>query len=75
MNIRQFLLDIFTEPNNNTVCVLRVAGIGGIVFALGAQAYSLIVHGTPFNIESFAIGYGALIGTLGVALGIKKDSA
>lgn len=75
MKVKDFLWDILTEPNNETVCIMRVAGILGILYALGANAYSTIVHGATFDIQAFAWGYGSLIATLGVALGIKKDSA
>jgi hypothetical protein len=47
-------------------------------FLLGALQYLVLVanywqHGA-FDPQAFAIGFGALIGGIGVALGLKKDS-
>lgn len=72
--IRKQLRDIFTEPDNQTVCVVRLAGIGGFLYGIGAHAYQVFWLHTPFDFLGFGGGLSALIAALGVALGMKKDS-
>jgi len=74
-SIKKFFNDIFTEPNNQTVCVTRVMGILAFLYGMGAHAYGLFWQHLTFDLSQFAIGYSGMIGALGVALGIKKDSA
>lgn len=74
-NIKNFLKQVFTEPNNSTVCVVRVLGVGAVLQGLGLSAYTVVAQHVAFDLQAYGVGIGALLGTLGAALGLKKDSA
>ena len=71
--MKQFLKQLVTEPNNHTFCPVRIIGILGSFEYLGLAIANYIQH-AAFAPQDFAIGFGALMGGLGVALGLKKDS-
>lgn len=73
MNIKKFLSDIFTEPDNKTACPARLISILGAFQYLGITLAHYIQHHI-FDPQSFAVGFGALLGGIGVALGLKKNS-
>lgn len=72
--IKEFLSQVFTEPNNRTVCVVRLAGVGAVVQGQFLIAYHVVVQHAAFDLQAYGLGMTALITGLGVALGIKKDS-
>lgn len=71
--MKRFFLQIFTEPDNHTFCPVRIIAIAGAIQYLVMAWANYIQHGT-FPAQDFAIGFGALLGGLGVALGLKKDA-
>lgn len=71
--MKRFLIQIFTEPNNHTFCPVRLIAIIGAVQYLILAIVNYAQH-AMFDPQSYAIGFGALLGGLGVALGLKKDS-
>lgn len=73
MTIIEACTHIITEPNNKTVCPVRVVSLLGVFQYLGLTLAHYIQH-SVFDPQAFAIGFGALIGGVGVALGLKKDT-
>ena len=71
--MKKFFMDIFTEPDNKTICPVRIIAILGGLHYLGLADAHYLQHGI-FDAQSFAIGFGTLLGGLGVALGLKKDT-
>lgn len=73
--LKKWLGDIFTEPgpDNHAVCPVRIVAVLGSVQYL-AMAWVHYIQHHVFDPQSFAIGFGALLGGVGVALGLKKDS-
>lgn len=71
--MKNALLQLITEPDNKTVCPVRILSIVGVLqyFTLAALHYAQ--HGI-FDAQNYALGFGALIGGVGVALGLKKDT-
>lgn len=69
------LKQALTEPNNHTLCPIRVIGVLAVLQGLGLSAYTVVVQHAPFDLLAYGGGIGALLGTLGAALGMKKDSA
>lgn len=74
MRAKAWLNAILSEPDNKTPCPVRLIGIVGTVFALVLVGYSVFVLQQPFDLQAYGIGFGALMATLGAALGIKTDS-
>lgn len=72
--IRVFFKQIFTEPDNHTFCPVRIIAVAGALQFLALTAAAYVQHNN-FDPQAFAIGFGALLGGLGVALGLKKDSS
>lgn len=71
--VRKIISDIFTEPDNRTVCPARLIAILGAFQYLGVSLAHYIQH-SIFEPQSFAVGFGALLAGAGVALGLKHDS-
>ncbi len=74
MNIVKFFNDILTEPDGKTVCFIRIVAFAGIIQGLGMQAWTVFVQHSAFNLQEFGVGLGAIIATVGAALGMKKDT-
>jgi hypothetical protein len=72
-SIKKWINDIVTEPDCRTVCPVRIAAITGILQYQGLALAHYIQHHV-FDAQPYAIGFGALLGGAGVALGLKKDS-
>jgi len=73
MQCPKFLKHILTEPDNSTFCPVRLVALLGSLQYLALSAAGYIQHAT-FDPQAYAIGLGALLGGVGVALGLKKDS-
>lgn len=71
--VKKWLSNSVTEPDNKTVCPVRLMAIGGVVQYMGLAAFHYVQHGI-FDAQNYAIGFSALLGGIGVALGLKKDS-
>ena len=73
MSIKEAILQVITEPNNKTVCPVRLMSIAGFVEFCTMAAWNLRHTGT-FDVQAHALGFAALISGIGAALGLKKDS-
>ena len=69
----KILKQLFTEPDNQTFCPIRVLALFGSFQYLGLCIANYVQH-SAFDPQGFAVGFGALLGGVGVALGIKKDT-
>ena len=73
--LKRLFTQIFTEPDNTTFCIVKI-GAGLIVpFALAVAGYHYVYLKEPFPMQDFGVGMGALFSSIGVALGLKKDTA
>lgn len=68
------IFNMITEPDNKTICPIRIAALVAISEWLVFVAMNYVQHGV-FDAATFGAGFGALILGTGVALGAKKDSA
>jgi hypothetical protein len=71
--IKKWLSNIVTEPDNSTICPVRILAIAGALQYL-AMAWIHYIQHHIFDPQGYAVGFGALLGGVGVALGMKKDS-
>lgn len=74
MKLSELAQQAFTEPNNHTVCPVRIIGVVSVLQGLALTVYAVVVQHAPFDLQAFGLGTGALLGALGAALGLKKDS-
>ncbi len=74
VTIKKFINDTLTEPDGKTFCFVRVFAFIGGHYAIFAHAWSTFVQHVPFDFQAFSIGLGAMLATIGAALGMKKDS-
>lgn len=72
--MKKIFNNISTEVDNKTVCPVRLTALGGTTYAFICHGWATFVNHVPFDMQSFSIGLGAILGTLGAALAIKKDS-
>lgn len=71
--MRKFLMDIITEPDNHTICPVRIAAIAGILQYQGLAIAHYAQHHI-FDAQPYALGFSAILGGAGLALGLKKDT-
>lgn len=71
--MNKFLKQLVTEPDNQTFCPVRLIALVGALQYLGLTIANYVQHAT-FDAQNYAIGFGALVGGVGVALGLKKDT-
>lgn len=71
--MKKWLMDLVTEPDNKTICPVRIVALLGSVQYLITAGANYIQH-SVFDAQNYAIGFGALLGGIGVALGLKKDT-
>lgn len=72
--MKEALLNLVTGKDNQTHDLIRWLGLLGFIQALALQAYVVIWRGQPFDLQAFGVGLGALLVTVGAALGMKKDT-
>ena len=72
--IKKVFKDAFTEPDNNTICPVRILGIAGFAWALCMSGWSVLALKVPFLMVDFGTSYGLMLAALGVAMGLKTDS-
>ena len=65
---------LLTGKDNKTYDIVRVSLLFGIMHLIALSAYDVIAHASHFNIQEFGLGFGAIIGAAGAALGLKKDT-
>lgn len=63
----------FTESDNQTWDLSKAMGAFSFVFFHSAVGYSTYLSHT-FDMQQYGVGVGALFTTLGVLLGLKKES-
>jgi hypothetical protein len=69
----KFFHDIFTEPNNQTFCIIKtIAGIGTVSFIGLGVTHVIMNHSIDFM--GFGTGLAAIMGAAGVGAGLKKDT-
>jgi hypothetical protein len=72
--VKKQFRDIFTEPDQKTVCVARVIGVGAALQGNALCAWDVIVQHAHFDFQAYGLGMAATLTALGVALGMKKDA-
>jgi hypothetical protein len=73
--ILAMLQQVLTEPNNHTLCPVRIGAVITLTQGLALTVYSVVVQHAPFNLQDYGVGAGVLLAAVGAALGLKKDSA
>lgn len=71
--MKQFLTNLFTEPDNQTWCIVKVLVALGTFTFLGL-AIIHVVHNHSFDPQAFGVGFGALLAGGGGSLMMKKDT-
>jgi hypothetical protein len=62
------LKDLITDYDGETLETGRVAAIVGIAAFIVLAAWGVIAQGKDFDMQAFGIGFGSLVGGLGVYL-------
>lgn len=71
--MKKYFMDLLTETDNKTFCPVRLVAVLGSLQYLALAAAHYVQHHI-FDPQGYAIGFGALLGGVGVALGLKKDT-
>lgn len=70
----KILRDLGTGIDGVTHDIVRWLAGGGSLTALGLTIHSVVFQNHPFDIQQFGIGFGALLGAVGAALGLKAKT-
>jgi hypothetical protein len=71
--ISSFFKDLFTEPDNETWCIIKIlTGMGALTF-VGASIYHVVINHT-FDAMSFGTGFGSMLAGGGGSMLMKKDT-
>lgn len=71
--IKTALFQVITEPDNKTVCPARLMSIAAFIQLSVMSAVHFVKTGV-FDMQNEALGFTALLGGIGAALGLKKDT-
>lgn len=66
--------DIATGPDNETHEPANYIALAGAVVGLGLESYVTIIKGQVFDLSSFGLGLGAIVGALGAAQRLRGDA-
>jgi hypothetical protein len=69
----KWLTDILTGPDNSTHEPANYIAIVGALSGLVMQGHAYFVRGVNFDLQSFGLGLGAIVGALGVAQKLRGD--
>lgn len=72
--MKKIFKDMFTEPDGVTFCPARAIALIMALGGVGLAIVDVVIHKRPFDLQSYGVGAGALLGGTGAALGFKKDS-
>lgn len=71
--MKKFISNLFTEPDNQTFCPVRLIALVGVAQYFGLTTAHYVQHAV-FAPQDFAVGFGTLVTGVGVALAVKKDT-
>ena len=71
--IKKALKQVFTEPDNQTFCPIRIVALMGCGQFFHLTYANYHQHGV-FDPQAFALGFGGLLAGVGAALYLKKDT-
>ena len=68
------LQDVLTEADGVSHDILRWAAVGGFTTGIGLSIHDVAFLHNAFNIQNYGIGYGAMLASLGGAIGMKGNN-
>jgi O-antigen ligase len=68
----KLLKDLITGFDNETADIAPITAACISLTYVGLAIYDVVWHGKAFDMQAFGIGAGAVIGAVGVALGLKN---
>lgn len=68
------LKDLLTGKDNQTYNLARVGWGASLLVFLGLAVYDVVVNHTPFNMQNFGIGLGAVLAAGGGAIGLQAKT-
>lgn len=72
--MNKLLKDMLTGKDNATYDVSRVCGILGVLTFLGLEIFQVVARHTAFDMQTFGIGFGAVIAAMGAAVRLKAST-
>jgi hypothetical protein len=67
---KRFIVDLFTEDDNNTWCIARVSAFISVISFIGLGIAHVIIN-HQFQPSEYGVGIGSLLGGAGVLIGGK----
>lgn len=74
MAISDALRQLVTESDNQTHDVFRWLALLSVFAAIGFAGWEVVKLGKDFDVQSYGIGLGALLGAVCAALGLKPET-
>lgn len=69
--IKKWVLDIFSEDDNLTVCVAKVLAVLAVLSFIGYALYGLVAH-DHFSLSEFGTGLMTVLGGSGGIIAAKQ---
>jgi hypothetical protein len=74
MALAKRLAQIFSEPDNVTLCGAKVVGYSSVALFHATMWYDMAANGSTFNMTSYAAAIAALFTSIGAMLKLKPDT-
>jgi len=71
--MKKLIHDWFTEPNNNTYCLVKAMAATGCLIFFACALIHVIANKT-FDFTAFGLGLGSIMTGAGAGLAMKKDT-
>ena len=73
--IKQAMVQMITGNDNLTVDAFRVLAVVAVIVGIALEVFVVVWRpGQPFDLQSYGIGFGALLLAAGGALKLKADT-
>ena len=73
MDIKKFIKDLLTEPDNQTYCLIKSITASGALIYFGCSISHVVINHS-FDFVNFGIGLGSIAACAGGGLMMKKDT-
>lgn len=74
VTVTQWVIDCTTEKDGRTACPARILWIIGTLVYFGLSVHNVWFNKAPFDMQAFAIGFGAMQAAGAAAVKIKETT-
>lgn len=72
--VKTMIKHVLTGIDGESYDVARVMGVVGVMFFMAMTAYNVVVLKHSFDYVNWGLGFGSVIGSMGVAIKLKEKT-